>query len=120
LVAGATQIYVNSSLREIGTGPFIRIVTPISPGSLWLKNFDDDASNSGIGNGLIDNGFPGNAACNLTFRISLLPTQVGNRGWTGNLNLPNSVFAPGTTIGATSALPQRPAAASPHLEEGAA
>src|SRR5207249_11153141 len=48
---GATDVCFLDGLREVGKGPFLRVMTPGIPiGPFYFRYIDDDAPNAAIGN----------------------------------------------------------------------
>lgn len=97
-VSGVTQIYIITGLREIGHGPFIRLITPQQGGSFWIKNVDDDAPNAAPGNGFVDNSYSTNGLSSFDFEdiMSSVSGQVLVAG-RGKVFSKSSVFSAGTT-----------------------
>ena len=75
---GATDVRFVDGLREVGKGPFLRVMTPGIPiGPFYFRYIDDDAPNAAIGNSWVDAAYGGQQAG--TFDFENLSTSVGGQ-----------------------------------------
>jgi hypothetical protein len=86
-VSGLVQIYINTGLREIGKGPFVRLAA--QDAVMWIKNIDDDAANASPGNAFVDAAHPN--VRSLTLDIEDILSSVGGQVIVAGVTTPTGV-----------------------------